>query len=70
SHYGRQSSHPVPQPLSLQGEKPVDPDYSQGAARTTTSAMINCQRRGSLKGQPVITELFADSVVETKNPSV
>ncbi|CAF3336885.1 unnamed protein product [Rotaria socialis] len=70
SHYGRQSLHPVPQPLSLQGEKPVDPNYPPATARTTTSAMINCQRRGSLKGQPVITELFADSVVETQNPSV
>lgn len=68
SHHVRHSSHPVPQPLSLQGEKTIDPDCIQTTPRTTsTYAINNCQRRGSFKSQPVITELFADATVETQN---
>ena len=69
SHYSHRS-HPVPKPLTLQGEKIVDADYPQTSSRVAVSTLISCQRRGSLKGQPLITELFEDSNIEMENPIV
>lgn len=69
SHYLHRSTHPVPKPLTLQGEKIVDADYPQTATRPMPSAMISCQRRGSLKGQPLITELFPDAIPEIPHPT-
>ena len=69
SHYLHRSTHPVPKPLTLQGEKVVDPDYPQSPTRPMPSAMISCQRRGSLKGQPFITELFPDPIPEIPHPT-
>jgi hypothetical protein len=68
SHYAHRNTHPVPKPLTLQGEKVVDDDYPQTATRPMPSAMISCQRRGSLKGQPFITELFPDAIPEIPHP--
>lgn len=70
SRYSHRASHPVPKPLTLQGEKIVDADYPQTATRTLLSTVGPCQRRGSLKGQPLIIELFEESTVETQNPHV
>jgi hypothetical protein len=70
SHYSHRASHPVPKPLTLQGEKIVDADYPQATTRTIPSSTVCCQRRGSLKGQPLITDLFEESMPETQNPIV
>lgn len=71
SRYSQRPSHPVPQPLTLQGEKSVDADYPQTTAtRTSTSAIACRQRRGSLKGQPLIMELFEDTVIDTQKSIV
>ncbi len=70
SHYSHRSSHPVPKPLTLQGEKIVEADYPQTTTRTTAPALGCSQRRGSLTGQPLITELFPDSTIETQKPIV
>jgi len=70
SHYSHRSSNPVPKPLTLQGEKIVEADYPQTTIRTTVSGMICNQRLGSLKGQPLITDLFEDSVIETQKSLV
>ncbi|CAF2865348.1 unnamed protein product [Rotaria sp. Silwood2] len=70
SNYSRQCSNPVPKPLSLEGEKTVDADYPQTITRAVTSTIINCQRRGSLKGQPLITDLFEESIIETQKSIV
>ena len=69
SHYLHRSTHPVPKPLTLQGEKVVDADYPQTATRPMPSAMISYQRRGSLKGQPFITELFPEAIPEIPHPT-
>ena len=69
SHFSHRS-HPVPKPLTLQGEKIVDPDFPQTNTRLPVSTMVSCQRRGSLKGQPLITELFEDSNIEIETPVV
>jgi hypothetical protein len=69
SRYTHRCSHPVPKPLTLQGEKTVDPDFLQTVTRSTVYPMI-CQRRGSLKGQPLIMNLFEDSVMETQKSIV
>jgi hypothetical protein len=66
SRYSHRSSHPVPKPLTLQGEKIVDADYPQTTTRSISSAMVCRQRRESLKGQPLIMELFEDSMMETQ----
>ncbi|CAF3844301.1 unnamed protein product [Adineta steineri] len=63
-------SHAVPKPLTLQGEKTVDSDYPQTITRPVASTMVGCQRRGSLKGQPIITELFEDTHVNIQKPLV
>ncbi len=63
-------SHPVPQPLTLQGEKTVETDCAQAIRRTASCTMVGCQRRGSLKGQPTITELFEESHIEAENPVI
>lgn len=60
SHFSARCSHPVPKPLTLQGEKTVDADFPQCSARP----MVSCQRRGSLKGQPLIMELFEDTTID------
>ncbi|CAF1238016.1 unnamed protein product [Didymodactylos carnosus] len=59
---------PVPKPLTLQGEKNVDPDYP--CSSRVTSTVANGQRRGSftsviLNSQPHITDLFEN--FETNN---
>jgi hypothetical protein len=54
----------------LQGEKTIETDCAQAIRRTTSCTMVGCQRRGSLKGQPTITELFEDSHLEAQNPVV
>ena len=64
TNYTNRCIHPVPKPLTLQGEKDVDPYYLRTETRVPMSMMSSCQRRGSLKGQPVITEMFAELVVE------
>ncbi len=64
SRYANRCSHPVPKPLTLQGEKSVDADFLQTITRTLPVPMVSCQRRGSLKGQPLIMNLFEDSMVE------
>ena len=64
-------SHPVPQPLTLQGEKTVDPDYPQATVTRSSASAIACRhRRGSLKGQPLIMELFEDASIETQKSIV
>ena len=70
SHYSIRCSHPVPKPLTLQGEKLVETDYLQPSSRIVTSSTAHCRRRGSLKDQPLITELFPDSTIETKHSVV
>jgi hypothetical protein len=65
SRYAQRCSHPVPKPLTLQGEKIVDPDFMQSVTRSVAFPMAY-QRRGSLKGQPLITHLFEDSIMETQ----
>ena len=67
SRYSQRPSHPVPQPLTLQGEKTVDADYPQPTTTRTSASAIACrQRRGSLKGQPLIMELFEDATMDTQ----
>jgi hypothetical protein len=70
SHYSHHRSHPVPKPLTLQGEKIFDADYPQTNSRTIACTTVSCQRRGSLKGQPLITELFQDTHIEIEKPIV
>lgn len=63
-------SHPVPKPLTLQGEKIVDGDCPETARRTNLAASGCCQRRGSLKGQPLIVEMFPDTAEQTSNVDI
>ena len=65
SRYANRCSHPVPKPLTLQGEKTVDPDFMQSVTRSAAYPMTY-PRRGSLKGQPLIMHMFEDSIMETQ----
>jgi hypothetical protein len=67
--YSSRSIHPVPQPLTLQGEKKVDDDYPQSPARQMPSTAHLLEQTDTLKDKLLITELFEDDTIVKPVPS-